>query len=555
MRIYSLPIRSALTAILALASVDSAFAQSANPRQASPMTGYRIAGTVISKTDSRPLSHARIIVTDAKDAKKFESLITGDDGKFEFTGVPAGKYSLTGARRGFVFAAYDQHDQYSTAIVTGAGVDTENLTLRLAPDAVITGKVLDEANEPVREAVVTLYYNDHSGGVDRIHQFRSASTDDQGAYEFTLLRPGTYFVSVSATPWYAVHPPSNPESFGKNQPDAANPVDRSLDVAYPVTYYADVTDTDSATPIPVRGGDRIQADIHLTPVPALILVFHVPENGGFNIPQLQQSSFDTSTAIRSDGVQSSSHGFMAVTGIPAGRYNVRISSHGQSMQINNFDLTKDGQVLDTSAAEVMSTVKVSVKVAGETSIPDMLGIGLRSGNKFLSGLTIVDAKGQADFAEVPAGSYEVVVRGSDRRYSIAQMTAEGAQASGHVLTVAPGSSPSVSLTLARGNAEVEGVVKKAGRAFAGAMVVLVPKNPERDHDLFRRDQSDLDGTFTLHGVIPGSYTLLAIEDGWELDWSQPGVISVYQKSGRKIQVSDEAGRTMKVTDAIEVQPQ
>jgi hypothetical protein len=37
-------------------------------------------------------------------------------------------------------------------------------------------------------------------------------------------------------------------------------------------------------------------------------------------------------------------------------------------------------------------------------------------------------------------------------------------------------------------------------------------------DLFRRDQSDLDGTFSLHGVIPGTYTVVAIDNGWDLDW-------------------------------------
>ena len=102
-----------------------------------PAGGYRIAGTVVSKVDGRPLARARITVRDANDPKKFEFIITSENGKFEFNGVPAGKYSLNGAKRGFIAASYDQHDQYSTAIVTGVGLDTENLLLRLAPDAVI----------------------------------------------------------------------------------------------------------------------------------------------------------------------------------------------------------------------------------------------------------------------------------------------------------------------------------------------------------------------------------------------------------------------------------
>jgi hypothetical protein len=146
-----------------------------------------------------------------------------------------------------------------------------------------------------------------------------------------------------------------------------------------------------------------------------------------------------------------------------------------------------------------------------------------------------------------------VVWGGGKPYSISRIVAEGAVVSGRTLNVAAGSSASVSLTLVGASVEVEGVVKKAGQPFAGAMVVLVPKNPEIDHDLLRRDQSDLDGSFSLHGVAPGSYTLLAIENEGDLDWSQPTVIGAYLKHGRKLQIDHQAGRSMNVAEAIEVQ--
>ena len=153
----------------------------------------------------------------------------------------------------------------------------------------------------------------------------------------------------------------------------------------------------------------------------------------------------------------------------------------------------------------------------------------------------------------PLGSHEVVVWGPGKRYSVARMSAEGAQVSGHTLSVAAGSSASVALTVVTGSAEVQGTVMRAGKGFAGAMVVLVPKNPELNRDLFRRDQSDLDGTFLLRDVVAGSYTLLAIENGWDLDWSQPGVIAAYLKHGRKIEVGNQGGGPMDVAEAVEVQ--
>src|SRR5260370_13715523 len=180
-------------------------AQPRNISQSSDPAVYKIAGTVVSKADGHPLARARIFIRQARDQQKFQSMVTSDGGQFEFSGLPAGKYSLEGTKRGYISAGYDQHDQFSTAIVTGAGIDTEGLLLRLAPAAVITGNVLDEAGNPFRRAMLILYYYDHSGGVHKIYQFRNAQADDQGVYEITPLMPGTYFLSATATPWYAVH--------------------------------------------------------------------------------------------------------------------------------------------------------------------------------------------------------------------------------------------------------------------------------------------------------------------------------------------------------------
>jgi len=523
-----------------------------------PGNSFRIAGTVISKVDAHPLARARITVRDAKDEHKFEFLVTSDDGRFQFSNVPAGKYSLTGAKRGFITASYEQHEQFSTAIVTGAGIDTETLVLRLAPTAIISGKVLDEAGEPVRHATVTSYFDDHSSGVDQIRQSHITQTDDLGAYEITSLMPGTYFLSAAAKPWYAVHPIST-RSGSSQSADTANAdgttFDRSLDVAYPLTYYADVTEADSAAPIPIRGGERLQVEIHLNPVPALHLLFRVHNNGnrGGIFPRLEQPAFDGSTFLQSDNVRTVSPGLVEITGVPAGRYNVRFYGAGSGTQMNGVDLNKDGEELDTSTAEALSTVKISVHLSGETSLPPRLTLALQSAHRSMAGVQQVNPQGEVEFQQIPAGRYEVLLWGPLKPYSIVHISAEGAEVSGHSLTVAPGSSPEVSLTLVGGSVNVEGIAKHAGKPFAGAMVVLVPKNPETDRQLFRRDQSDLDGTFSLRNVVPGSYTLLAIENGWDLEWSQPAVIAAYLSHGCTIEVGNPVGSTMHFSEAVEVQ--
>ncbi len=509
----------------------------------------------MSKIDGHPLSRARVLLVDVKNPRKSGTRITAEGGKFEFSGIPAGKYSLRGSKKGFIPATYDQHDFFSTAIVTGAGLDTETLLLKLAPGAVISGKVLDEAGDPVRHAMVSLYYDNHSEGVDQIQRFRVEQTNDLGVYEITPLIPGAYFLSASTTPWYAIHPHDEPVNSVRGAGDVrATDVDRSLDVAYPTTYYADVPDADSATPIPVRGGERLEVDIHLNPVPALRLVFHVPGDTktGYTFPRLEQPAFEDSTFVQTGGGRMISPGVFEVTGIPAGHYHIRLQGSGGGSQMN-ADLTKDGEEIDVSAAEPLGTVKVSAHVSGEATLPPQLSVGLRSKGRVIAGWKKLDAKGEAELTEIPAGRYEVLVWGARKPYSILHMSAEGAEVAAHTLIVKAGGSPSLAITLTTGSGEIQGAVQRAGKPFAGAMVVLVPKDPEEHRDLFHRDQSDLDGTFSMRGVVPGSYTILAIENGWELDWSQPGVIAAYAKHGRTIEVGSQPGQPLNVAEPIEVQ--
>ncbi len=516
------------------------------PTADNPAGFFRVAGTIVSKTDGRPLGRARVTLREAKDPRKFEGIITEDDGKFAFEKVPPGKYSLTGEKRRFITSSYEQHDQFSTAVVTGAGLNTEGLVLKLAPEAMIWGRVLDEAGEPVRHATVMLYYDDHTGGVDQIHQRSTAQTDDLGAYELPNLIPGTYFISVNASPWYAVHPPAS--TGGKEK------VDRSLDVAYPVTYYADVTDSDSATPIPIKGGERLQVDIHLNPVPALHLIFKVPGDPqhGFRFPQLEQSAFGAGTYVPAGGGTMVSPGVMEMSGIPAGQYNIRVQGQGTNLQMNGVDVTKDGEQIDATAAEPVGSMKISVHMPGESSGAKGITIALRSKGRGMAAFRRLDEKGEVEITDLAAGRYDVVVWGARRPYSIARMTSQGAEVSGHSINLSAGAAASITITLIAGSVEIDGIAKKGGKGFAGAMVVLVPKIPEGNSDLFRRDQSDMDGTFSLRNVVPGSYSLVAIENGWDLDWSQSAVIAAYARHGRVIEVRD-TGKPLDLGEPIMVQ--
>lgn len=540
-----LPSRRWLT-VLAAAFVfaGSTLASMASDGTQIPSGKYRIAGMVVSAKGGNPLARCRVTITDLKNQQSTKFVITGDDGRFEFH-VPDGKFSLEGAKRGFITASYNQHDQFSSAIVTAADVDTENLVLRLASNAVLTGQVLDESGEPVRNAQVMVYREDHSLGVSHTSLYRGVATDDQGRYEVTPLDEGTYFVSAKATPWYAVHPVTNGADAMNNPPQ----VDSSLDVAYPITYYGDSADADDATPIPVRGGDRLEADIHLSPVPAVHLIVHVPQGGNF--PTLYKPVFDDTEQLEGHSVESVAPGTYELSGFAAGRYTVRMpSANGNMSEPSEVSLGTGGE-LDVSATKSTSQIKATVPIGGGTSFPADLQLLLRP-NKGKTIHVQVDGKGEANFVDIIAGKYDVLAGSATERFSVTRISSEAGTTTGHTLTVPAGASLSITLTLVGGSTAVEGYAERNRKPVAGVMVVLVPKDADADYDRLRRDESDTDGGFSLHDVIPGSYTLVAIENGWDLDWAEPAVLAQYVKRGQAIEIGNKP-TTMHLPDPVEVQ--
>ena len=536
--------RLLIACLSALVLPRSVFAQAAVGTRAAQ---YRIAGTVVSSTDGHPLARARVTLSDVKNSRKPLSVLSGENGSFAFSGLAAGKYSLQGAKRGYPIHGYEQHDFYWSAIVTGAGLDTEHLTLRLVPDAYIVGTVLDENGDPVRRATVQLYRVVHEDGSGRILPNRQTITNDLGAFELGPEVAGTYFAMARGDPWYAVHPPTDAGSTPNSVPQQ---VDGALDVAYPPTYYNDTTDAEEATPIQVRGGERVQIEIHLAPVHSVHLLVHVPE-GSF--PRLQASAL----GAENNGVQVQAQviapGVWDLSGVPEGKYKLLIAGNG-TMQTSDVTATGQAQEIDASASQSTATVDIAAEVIGEHGLPPQLTIGLRVPGGALLSSDMVDSKGVAHLKNVPAGRYDVIGWTNTRgQYAVSRVAVSGGELSGRTITVGAGATVEAAVIFIRGQATVEGTVVRNGKPFAGAMVVLVPDTPQDHADLFRRDQSDLDGTFSVSGVVPGNYTLLAIENGWDLDWSRPEVITPYVKHGEPVHIPEGGSVAVKASEPVEAQ--
>jgi hypothetical protein len=332
----------------------------------------------------------------------------------------------------------------------------------------------------------------------------------------------------------------------------------SLDVAYPSTYNNGATDSDAASPIPVHGGEQVQTDIHLSPVPVLHLIFRMPENPerGISPPVFEKRAFDSIEPIQSTGIQQVSPGVFEITGVPAGKYTVRTQNEqtGQMQRAAEINVAKDGQELDLTQSEASATVRLSVEMPNKKPLPKQLFIGLQPTHGRPVGFFPVDPAGHVTFEDVPARKYTIVAFAVDNRYSVSRAVVSGSETSARELMVPAGSSLDAVIYLTEGVVTVEGLAKRGGKPASGIMVALIPKDPQLHGDLFRRDQSDSDGSFVLRGVIPGMYTLVAVEDAWDFAWNQPEVLNRYVQHGQNLNVGALMTNTVHLPEAVQVQP-
>jgi len=543
--------RLACVILLALAMVGQ------NAPAPKSQAGFRIAGTVVDSLTRRPLPGARVSIFASENPEFSQRVVADAVGRFEFSALPAGKYTLMGSSQGYRSQGYHQHGDYFIGIAVGPDLDSEHITFRLVADARIDGAVTDEDGEPVRNANVQLYQRTHETGRPSTRQVFSAVTDDRGRYLFSHLGPGTYFVAVSARPWYAQYPnPGEPAPSAEEAPRLAEERTR-LDIAYPLTFYPAAEDSSGASALVLHPGDRATADITMRAVPAVHLRVKTGESAerkdGMTIqrgfPRVSQRIFEgTMVSVMSSQGFSASAGTYEYTGIAPGRYIIEMSSPGGKPRggwYREMDLSGTVEI-DASENPPLASVTGTLTLEGAPRPGGKIYIILT--NRLTSETLAAELtpKGTFDFSEmeVRPGTYDIVLNMA-QGFQIKDIVARGARVNSKTLEIS-GGSVQLGLIATGALGRINGTALGDDKPVAGAMIVLVPRSPTANLTLFRRDESDSDGTFSLRDVLPGEYTVIALQDGWELDWANPTTLQPFLKNGTPVDLTGSAKLNVRV---------
>jgi hypothetical protein len=356
------PILAALV-VLALASAGSAQPPPRRDSIAPEAAGTAIVrGRVTSLATEQPLHRVRMTLSGGTLANPL-STVTDTAGRFELAGVPAGSYSLTATRAGYLTIQFGQRRPKEA----GRTIDVqdrevvEDIDLALPRASALSGRIVDDLGEPAAGVRVEAMDIRYIRGRREPVQAGIAITNDIGQFRIAGLDPGNYYLRAASN-----------ETWESD--------DGRDTFAYSPTFYPGVPALDQTRPLTLQVGQHLDGlDFHLVPTRAARITGTLLSATGEPIAG-QRVSLDRIARGLGGGLFSASFGGTA-TSRKDGTFDIRNLAPGEYMVYSGSRDTED--------------VRQQVFIAGV----DLTGVLLvpRSPTA-LSGVVMTDDGKPADFA-------------------------------------------------------------------------------------------------------------------------------------------------------------
>lgn len=218
------------------------------PGETPPKGTAVMKGRVTSAVTGGPLRRAQVRAM-SMDARGGGVTSTDAEGNFEIKELPAGRYTITATKGGFVPGQFGQRraGDPGTPIELVDGQTADKVNFVLSRGGVISGRILDDGGEPVAGTQVSAMRFQFVAGTRRLvpggGEGSNDRTDDQGGFRLYGLPPGDYFVSAS-------------NRSGMMVVSEANVTNTEADGFAP-TYYPGTSNLGEATRIPLKAGQEM----------------------------------------------------------------------------------------------------------------------------------------------------------------------------------------------------------------------------------------------------------------------------------------------------------
>ena len=385
-------------------------------------------------------------------------------------------------------------------------------------------------------------------GQRQLNPERSERTNDVGEYRMGGLSPGRYFLVATASP----------EFFSVGQKETTDPAKR--DTGYVPTYYPGVLDSSQAAPLDLHAGDETPIDFTLVPTHTFHIrgtVADLPRTNGIPGSNAKGAVMLTSKAMGNvfSAAEVDKNGRFDIHGVAPGSYLLIFTTPDPDSSVMSRQVV---DVVSSDANNVRVVPALPGNIQGHLRLEDgkntNLGrftVFLQSADDDSDGLVTysggaqnfarVRSDGSFELKNVPAGSYRISVGGSpsdSHDFYLQKVVAGGRESADDSVRIGGGGVLNLDLLVSGSTGVVQGtVLDSKNQPVQQATVVALPDGQKRNrHNLYQIGETDQYGRFSLHGLTPGRYTLIAwndVEDGAYFD---PAFVKPYESNGKNVEL-------------------
>jgi hypothetical protein len=479
---------------------------------------------------------------------------TDAQGRFEIRELPAGRYTLSASKGGFVTLQYGQRrpNEPGTPLDLADGQTLDKLVVGLPRGSVIGGRVTDEFGEPVVNATVrALRYSFVRGSRRLVPAGGSDRTDDQGQFRLFGLSPGDYIVSGSLRT-AEVTDPSADDSSG-----------------YAPTYYPGTSDPGAAERVRVAlAQENTSVSFGLIATKLVRLEGRVINSqgsaatGGRVVLRSENGLTGPGTLMEGGAGRIDSNGAFRISNVAPGRYQLQARTGGRAdAEFSRLDvavgasdmegltlLTAPGARIrgsvDTDTGEATPFGPSQVTVRAESTSGDMASPGGGGGNARLAANWTFELPGVTDTTvfrvNAPPG------------WALLSITLNGKDITDTPMEFAPGQTVNgLEVLLTRRLGEVSGMVTNdRGEPVLDATVVIFPADealrmPGSRH--IKTARPNQEGKYTIASLPSGDYLSVAVQALQAGQASDPDFLETISPGATRVSVEQAETRTLNLS--------
>ena len=518
-----------------------------------------VKGKVVAADGGRPMRRVQISLS-SPDLPESRSMSTTAQGIYEFKDLPAGRYTITATREGFIRLQYGQRrpGEPGRPLQLADGQRVDNADFSLPRTGSISGRITDELGDPLPGVSIYPAQWRYFRGKRRLVPVPGGTsfnrTDDTGQFRITGLEPGDYFVlATTRTTWTVDDKPTERIGFlptyagGTANPSEAMRIKVNMGQEAPTGDFAMVPGRVAS----ISGTATYSSGL--------------PMNGeSVNMTQ-EFAGPGASSQFGMAGAKVNADGSFTIKNVPPGEYRLSIRGPGgkdhppegvtTTVSVMGEDLTGvmlvggsggsiAGRIVsDTGGAVPMpesSRMRVNARPVDPTSTYtsfDNDNGRVKDDGAFE--VTNIYGQNRLTVSPVPSGWAVRAIEHGGKDYADVPIDLRGGTRLDNVTII-------LSKTLPR----VQGTLSDEHAKPTEGSVLLFPEETSKwgeDARLVRSTRPDLAGSFEFRNVIPGSYLIVPLEYVRDGEWADPEFLENLRDKAQRVRVDDKGAAPIQLT--------